>query len=172
MLLADYRAEIPAGGGARSHPLVGFLLWLSSKFPRQGVLARLVSPVLLRGRRYARRTSRGFRMVWRASNIELVPYMLTSGGWDEAVANKVASTLPLDGVFYDIGSNAGYISMVAASAAPQAAVIAFEPIPTLAADVASAARENGFENVTAYNVALADEDGAADAPTSVAALSS
>lgn len=100
-------------------------------------------------------------MVWRQGNVEMVAYMNKAGGWDEEVATLIARLAPKATVIYDIGANAGYMTMVAANAAPNAAIHAFEPIPALAADVAASALENGFTNVQAHNVALSDGRGTA-----------
>ena len=44
----------------------------------------------------------------------------------------VEQQLPPDGVFFDIGANAGFYTFFAAAKRPNARVIAFEPVPELA----------------------------------------
>ena len=76
---------------------------------------------------------------------------------EEIAINAIlASTLRRDDVYVDIGSNRGQVLREAARVAPQGRHIAFEPIPSLAADLALA-----FPGIDCRQVALAGRPGTA-----------
>jgi FkbM family methyltransferase len=64
-----------------------------------------------------------------------------------------------DMVMIDIGANQGETTLLAAKRLPQGQVIAFEPLPTLFEQLQTNIKLNDFQNVTAFQYALADSPG-------------
>ncbi len=62
-------------------------------------------------------------------------------------------------LFVDAGANIGYYSLRVAAARPDLPVVAFEPHPRLHALFAANVRANGFDAITAEQIALSDRDG-------------
>lgn len=71
----------------------------------------------------------------------------------------VEKHLPSEGVFFDIGANAGFYTFFAAARRPHARVIAFEPVPELAHALKRNVAANHLRNVMVEDVALSDVDG-------------
>ena len=67
--------------------------------------------------------------------------------------------LPADGVFVDVGANAGFFAFAIAAARPAARVLAFEPIERYASVLAFNIAANRLSNVALEAVALSDQDG-------------
>lgn len=66
-------------------------------------------------------------------------------------------------VFFDIGSNIGYYSLLASSVKNrQIDVYAFEPMPSIYDYLVRNAELNGFNNVKAFRLALSNEKGTAE----------
>ncbi len=84
-------------------------------------------------------------------------------GYEPDVAATIIELLPADGVFYDIGSNWGYFSVLVASRPEfRGRVHAFEPWPASFEDVRSVVAQAGLEAVVScHNLALSDETGTA-----------
>jgi FkbM family methyltransferase len=62
--------------------------------------------------------------------------------------------------FFDVGANAGYMTLVGAKAVgPTGKVVAFEPMPNTARELAAQARLNGLANVTVVRAAVCDREG-------------
>jgi len=63
-------------------------------------------------------------------------------------------------VFYDVGANVGYFSVIAARlVGPHGKVICFEPLPENTRRIEHNAAMNGFDNIRAIEVALGNIDG-------------
>lgn len=78
------------------------------------------------------------------------------------VQEAVRDGLAVGGVFYDVGANVGFFSLLAARiVGDHGAVYAFEPIPDVAAEARSNAVRNGFTNVEVLEVAASDREGTA-----------
>ncbi|MCC7363144.1 MAG: FkbM family methyltransferase [Dehalococcoidia bacterium] len=83
-----------------------------------------------------------------------------SGGNEVPVQRAILEALPPGGVFYDVGANVGYFSMLAARAVgPSGHVYAFEPVPWISDRIGVHCRLNGFANVRTLPVAVADAYG-------------
>jgi len=86
--------------------------------------------------------------------------ILMHGHWDREVAEALKASLQPDDVFYDIGSNIGYFSLLAASIGVRR-VVAFEPFERLAQCAEHNVAMNGFGDVVrVVHVALGDARGA------------
>jgi FkbM family methyltransferase len=83
-----------------------------------------------------------------------------TGEYEQPVQEAVSSMLHAGGVFFDIGANVGFFSMLAARMVGEAgAVYAFEPVPANAAKIERNASLNGFSHVHVLPVAISDEVG-------------
>jgi hypothetical protein len=89
-------------------------------------------------------------------------HMLMSPYWsDRRERSFILGQLPENGVFVDIGANAGFYTFFAAGHRRQARIVAFEPVKRWAAALAANARLNLADHrVSVENVALSDEDDA------------
>ncbi len=74
-----------------------------------------------------------------------------------AITAVIAASMRDDGVYVDVGANRGQVLREALRVAPGARHIAFEPIPALAAELASA-----FPSVDCRQLAIAGEQGTAE----------
>ena len=84
-------------------------------------------------------------------------------GFEPQISALMDLLLPADGVFYDIGSNWGWFSLLLASKPGFHGVIhAFEPFPSTYRDLCSLIAQAGLaECVHAHNLALSDHTGSA-----------
>jgi FkbM family methyltransferase len=127
-------------------------------------------PPSLRGvrRRFRRRTTRavtvrgglafGLRLELSDASADY------SSGLNELPVQEALRRLLAPGdVFFDVGSNVGFFSLLAArEVGPTGSVHAFEPIAQIAEAVRRNAARNGLDNVTVHAVAVSDMDGQAD----------
>ena len=151
-------------------PPVASVGWFEALLPAirrlpaaRGRVTRLILERLLPRRgRVAVPLAAGFDLAGSPLSMVTVMHVMARRGWDDHVLTICLDALKPGGVLYDIGANAGYISLAAAKARPDAQVIAFEPLLALAEDVALAAHRNGFDRLSVYNVALSSENGEAE----------
>lgn len=151
-------------------PPVAQVAWFEALLPHirrlpaaRGRVTRLILERLLPSRgRVAVPLAAGFDLTGSPLSMVTVMHVMAQRGWDDHVLAICLDALTPGGVFYDIGANAGYISLAAARRMRDVRVIAFEPLPALAEDVALAARRNGFDRLDVYNVALSAENGEAE----------
>jgi FkbM family methyltransferase len=86
----------------------------------------------------------------------------TLGSEEPELQAELARLLGPGDVFYDVGANVGFMTLVgAALVGPSGHVIAFEPIPRLAAVVRANAELNGLAQVEVHELALADRESTA-----------
>lgn len=69
------------------------------------------------------------------------------GDLESSVQEAIVRHLAPDGVFYDVGANIGFFSMLAARLAPEGIIYAFDPAPDNAEAVRINAQVNGAGNV-------------------------
>jgi FkbM family methyltransferase len=82
------------------------------------------------------------------------------GTYERPLQSFIAGHLTESDVFYDIGANIGFFSLIAARrVGPNGRVYAFEPVPENAAAISRSARLNGFEAVDVFNVAVGSANG-------------
>jgi FkbM family methyltransferase len=83
-----------------------------------------------------------------------------TGEYEGPVQEAIASMAREGDVFYDIGANLGYFSILAARlVGASGAVYAFEPVPANAAAVGRNARLNRFGNIVVLEVAVSRRTG-------------
>ena len=61
-------------------------------------------------------------------------------------------------LFLDVGANIGYYSLLAAAVSPETRVIGFEPVPSPHMYFKSSITLNGFDTVTAEQLAVSNEE--------------
>lgn len=79
------------------------------------------------------------------------------GCYEYEVTQLVRDLLTPQTVFFDVGANIGYYSLLAASRAKL--VFAFEPMKKIFDRLAKNVKHNGLSNVTMMNAAVSDRDG-------------
>ena len=101
---------------------------------------------------------RGLR--WRRRNA--LPYWYHVGFWEPQVTALIADHLRPGDVFWDVGANAGYHTIMACRrVGPTGRVVAFEPNPDVVAMLEDNLALNGFRNCTVVQAAISGEDGTA-----------
>jgi FkbM family methyltransferase len=73
-------------------------------------------------------------------------HILTHGFWDREVSEALKSTLKPSDVFYDVGANIGYFSLLAAHLGVRN-IVAFEPLARLARRAEENVALNGFSDI-------------------------
>jgi FkbM family methyltransferase len=79
------------------------------------------------------------------------------GCYEYEVTQLVLELVKPDSVFFDVGANIGYYSLIAASRAKL--VFAFEPMKVIFDRLTTNVRRNGLANVSFVNAAVAERDG-------------
>ncbi len=87
-------------------------------------------------------------------------WLIVSGDFQPAATAEMLARLAEGDVAVDVGANLGFYSLIFASAVgARGRVFAFEPNPTLAADLEAAARENSFSWIEVRREAASDVSG-------------
>lgn len=99
--------------------------------------------------------NRGFRWVAGSSS-----HGCWIGNYERPLADQLWSSLSPGDVFYDIGANAGYYTLLGSRAVgPEGEVKAFEPVPENVSKLMHHLLLNGIANVDVFEVALLDRSG-------------
>lgn len=73
---------------------------------------------------------------------------LVRGTLETSVQEAMRRLLPRGGVFFDVGANIGFFSLIAARlVGPDGKVVAFEPVPATAALISENAQRNGLATI-------------------------
>jgi FkbM family methyltransferase len=109
-------------------------------------------------------TRSGAKLAVDSRNLDVYTSILNAGGvWDAHVIDACCRLLRKGAVFYDIGANAGCVSLeVAMRLEDQVRIYAFEPQPRLSHNIALSAALNGLKNLHVFGTMLGREPGAAD----------
>jgi FkbM family methyltransferase len=143
-----------------------FFRWYLSKFPlRDGkayFYARL-HPRLAPPDRYAvARLDQGFRMKLDLHDPEQLKVYFYGHYHERYEARLVARLLDDADIFWDIGANVGYFTLVAATALNhRGQIIAFEPGQNAYARLTENLALNPYRNIRTYSVAVSDREGEA-----------
>jgi FkbM family methyltransferase len=106
------------------------------------------------------RTTFGARMLLRLPDSIQTPLFLT-GRWEPVLTDLIVNALSPGDVFIDVGANAGYYTLLAATAVRDAGrVYAFEASPGLYQLLSENVAANHFSNVQLSCVAVGDAPGA------------
>jgi len=105
-------------------------------------------------------TKSGFRMHLDLRDRWIQRYIYFLGTWDRDSTKIVHSVLRDGDVFFDVGANVGYFTLMAAKlVGPRGRVYAFEPEPELYSQLSRNVTLNGMKNVELANVAVTDRSG-------------
>lgn len=145
-------------------PMKGAGLWVKHLPRGKGWFPRWVGRHLCARDRVYTRTLHGAKLAVEPSSLDVYTYIASQGNsWDEHVVDACKSVMAPGGVLYDIGASVGYIAIeVAAMLKSGGSVIAFEPQPLLAANIAVSARLNGFDHLRVFQCMLGDHAGEAE----------
>ncbi len=139
--------------------------WWATWMPRgKGAVARKIGKYWLREKKVVIRTLSGAKLAVDSSNLDTFTYVLRQGGiMAKNVVEAICRLLRDEMVFYDIGANAGVISLeVAKRFEDRVHVYSFEPQLSLARTTAISARLNGFQNLHVFTVLLGAKVGSAE----------
>jgi FkbM family methyltransferase len=146
--------------------LRGLFRWYLSKFPLRDGKAyfyerfhgRLAPP-----ERFAvARLDKGFRMKLDLQDPEQLKVYFYGHYHERYEADLVQRLLEGDEVFWDVGANVGYFTLVAATAlANRGQIVAFEPGRNAYARLTENLALNAYRNIKTYPVAVADREGEA-----------
>lgn len=135
------------------------LFSLSGKLPRgRAALPRAVGRMMLGSELYQVAMPAGFEMLWPPSTIDMLVSYRRSRNWDNHVLTALLEEARPGAVCYDIGANAGYMTLSLASCEPTLKIVAFEPLPELADALAKAVKVNDFKDITILKMALTDRE--------------
>jgi FkbM family methyltransferase len=143
-----------------------FAAWLARHAPRgRGALPRMIGRHAGRGLRTSVSTARGAMLAVDPAHLDVYTTMLLNGGrWDDHVLESSVRLLRPGEVFWDIGANAGYMSISVAHRfrADGVQVMAFEPQLSLARAIVRSAALNGLDGVRVFDCLLGDVEGTVD----------
>jgi FkbM family methyltransferase len=137
-------------------------LTLNRTMPRgKAFFPRWLGRLFGKNDRLAVRTASGALLAVDPENWDIFTKLRLMGGtWDKPVLEACIACLKPGDVFYDLGANAGYMSIEAASLFQDAIrIYAFEPQPNLAHIVALSAKLNHFEKLATYDIMLGKQEG-------------
>jgi FkbM family methyltransferase len=137
-----------------------------SKFPlRDGkawLYVRLSTGLAPADRFVMARLDKGFTMKLDLQDPEQLKVYFYGHYHERYEAELVARLLAADDVFWDIGANVGYFTLVAATAlAGRGQIVAFEPGKNAYARLTENISLNPYQNITTYPVAVSDREGEA-----------
>jgi len=146
--------------------LRGLFRWYLSKFPLRDGKAFLygrLHAVLQPMERFAVvRLDKGFRMNLDLADPEQLKVYFFGHYHERYEADLVQRLLGEDDVFWDVGANVGYFTLVAATAlANRGQIVAFEPGKNAYARLVSNLALNPYRNIKAFPVAVTDREGEA-----------
>lgn len=109
-------------------------------------------------------TAHGAKLRMDMANLEVyAPIYNAQGRWEPHVAGTCARVLRPGEVFFDIGANAGMVTLeTRAMMGPEITICSFEPQPSLAESLRRSIAINGYSNVRVVETLLGDEDGEAE----------
>jgi FkbM family methyltransferase len=133
--------------------------WWAKYAPRaKGWLPRQLGRSFGRSMTCHVRTRAGARMAVDPVNLDFYCHLkIQNGVWEPDVLDACLKVILPGDIFYDIGANAGIMTLdVAQTFGNKITIHAFEPQPTLARSLAISIALNGFRNVRLYQTLLGD----------------
>jgi len=100
----------------------------------------------------------GIRLVYEPDVKRSALDVERNGVWEQRETDMLLERLAGRAVFFDIGANIGWFTLLAASKLPQLTVHAFEPVPKTFELLTRNVELNGLSNVVANNLGLWDAD--------------
>jgi len=113
---------------------------------------------------YIIRTAHGARLRLDMANLEVyAPIYNADGRWEPHVAATCARMLRPGEVFFDIGANAGMVTLeTRAMLGSDVSIYSFEPQPTLARSLRRSIELNGYHDVQVVECLLGDREGSGE----------
>ena len=138
--------------------------WMKYAPRARGWLPRRIGRTIGRGMSCAIRTRAGARLAVDPINLDFYcQVQLHNGVWEEDVLDACLRVIQPGDVFFDIGANAGIVTVdVAWTFGESVTIHAFEPQPTLARTLAISIGLNTFTRVHLHRLLLGDAPGVAD----------
>ena len=138
----------------------GFL-WNKYGFKGRGHLARVIGRRFVRQGDYIVKTRHGAKLVVDLQNLDIYATIFNSGGeWESHIAKTCQRLLRKSDVFFDIGANAGCISLdTRAFLGDIVPMYLFEPQPSLSENIRKSISINRFDDVHVIEVLLGNYDG-------------
>lgn len=139
--------------------------WWAQHMPRgKGFVPRLIGNYWAHNEKVLIRTKSRALLAVDPSNLDTYAYTLACGGIMASNVIDACCHFLEDGmVFYDIGANAGVVSLeVAKRFGDRVTVCAFEPQESLARNIAVSAKLNEFVNFHVFRTLLGEEPGIAN----------
>jgi FkbM family methyltransferase len=136
-------------------------VWNKYGFRARGHLARLIGRRFVREDDYLMRTKHGASLLVDLHNLDIYATIFNCGGeWDPHIAKICQRLLRTSDVFFDIGANAGCISLdTRAFIGEDVRMCLFEPQPTLSNSIRKSIEVNRFNNIQVFDVLLGSYDG-------------
>jgi FkbM family methyltransferase len=142
--------------------LVRFAFFWNRVAPRgRGFVPRHIGKLYGRDADYVIETAHGARLRMDMNNLEVyAPIYNAQGRWEPHVVGTCVRMLRPHEVFFDIGANAGMVTLeTRALVADSVRIFSFEPQPTLAESLRRSIAINGYRNIDVFECLLGDEDG-------------
>jgi FkbM family methyltransferase len=137
-------------------------VFLARYMPRgKGWFPRFIGRKFCQNMKIAISTASGAELAVRSPHLDIYTSMILKGGtWEQRVLDACLNVIQPGDIFYDIGANAGYMSIeVANHFKNDVRVVAFEPQTSLAHSIAVSAHLNSFPNIDVYAIMLGSEEG-------------
>jgi FkbM family methyltransferase len=100
----------------------------------------------------------GVHMLCPESDHRVVPMeSLNFGSYEDVDSDMIMALMPENGVFFDIGANMGWYSLLSARKSKDLQIHAFEPIPKTYSFLENNIETNQFKNIIAYNFGFSNE---------------
>jgi FkbM family methyltransferase len=145
--------------------LVKFAFFWNRHAPRgRGFVPRRIGKLFGLDADYVIETAHGAKLRMDMSNLEVyAPIYNANGIWEPYVAGTCIRMLRPGEVFFDIGANAGMVTLeTRAVLGDSISIFSFEPQPTLAESLRRSLAINGYANVKVTECLLGDEEGSAE----------
>jgi FkbM family methyltransferase len=141
----------------------GFL-WNKYGFKGRGYLTRLIGRKFARKGDYVVQTKHGAKLAIDLQNLDIYATIFNSGGeWEPHIARTCRRLLRKSDIFFDIGANAGCISLdTRAYVGEDVHMCLFEPQPSLSDSIRKSIAINRFNNVNVFEILLGNHDGMAE----------
>jgi FkbM family methyltransferase len=141
---------------------VGFF-WNKYGLKGRGYLTRLIGCKLVKEGDYVVQTKHGAKLAIDLRNLDIYATIFNSGGeWEPHIARTCQRLLRKSDIFFDIGANAGCISLdTRAFFGEDICMFLFEPQPSLSNSIKKSIAINRFNNINVLETLLGNHDGTA-----------
>jgi FkbM family methyltransferase len=151
------RTSLPASVRA------GFF-WNRYGFKGRGYLPRLIGRRFTKNGNYVIQTKHGAKLIIDLQNLDIYATIFNCGGeWEPHIAKTCQRLLRKSDIFFDIGANAGCISLdTRAFVGEDVRMYLFEPQPSLSNSIKKSIAINRYNNIHVFEILLGNHDGTAE----------